>query len=163
MACMETLTAYLRSNQVPFTIQEHVPAFTAREVAASAHLPALMIAKVVIVDADEQPLMLVLPAAYRVDLSRVYELLGARLVRLADERELATLFPDCAIGAMPPFGNLYGMPVYVDPMIAAQPQVVFQPGTHMETMAISYADYARLVQPQVVRLTGELHELAAPA
>ncbi|HMP72165.1 MAG TPA: YbaK/EbsC family protein [Kiritimatiellia bacterium] len=163
MACMETLTAYLRSNQVPFTVQTHQPAFTAREVAASAHLPALMIAKVVVVDADAQPAMLVLPAAYRVDLSRVYELLGARLVRLADERELAMIFPDCAIGAMPPFGNLYGIPVYIDPMIAAQPQIVFQPGSHTETMAISYADYARLVRPHVAQVAGELHELAAPA
>lgn len=163
MACADSLTAYLRANDVPFITQQHTPAFTAREFAAATHLPALMTAKVVVVSADEKLVMLVVPAAYRVDLSRVYHLLEARLVRLADERELAIAFPDCAIGAMPPFGNLYGLPVYVDPLITAQSQLVFQPGSHTETMAIAYADYERLVHPQVAAITGDLHELAAPA
>lgn len=163
MACAATLSAYLRANNVPFTTQQHPPAFTAREFAAATHLPALMTTKVVIVMADEKLVMLVLPAAYRVDFGRVYNLLGARLVRLADERELALAFPDCAIGAMPPFGNLYQIPVYVDPLVAAQAQLVFQPGSHSETMALPYADYERLVHPQVAVIAGELHELAAPA
>lgn len=163
MACLDTLTAYLRANNVPFTLQQHTPAFTAREVAAAAHLPALMTAKVVVVAADDALVMLVLPAAYQIDLGRVHSLLGARLVRLAEERELATAFPDCAIGAMPPFGNLYGIPVYVDTKITAQAQLVFQPGTHTETMSIAYADFVRLAQPHVAEIAGELHELAAPA
>jgi Ala-tRNA(Pro) deacylase len=84
-------------------------------------------------------------------------------VRLADERDLAATFPDCAIGAMPPFGNLYGMPVYVDTKLAAQTQMTFQPGSHTETMTIAYTDYARLVQPNVADFAGELHELTTPA
>jgi Ala-tRNA(Pro) deacylase len=163
MACIDTLTAYLRENNVPFTLQEHEPTFTAREAAAAAHLPALMTAKVVIVAADEAFVMLVVPAAYRVDMSRVHELLGANLVRLAEERELALVFPDCAIGAMPPFGNLYGIPVYIDPKLAAQAHLVFQPGAHTATMSIAYPDYARLVHPRAAPITGDLHELAAPA
>ncbi len=163
MACLETLTAYLQSNSIPFTIQHHQAAFTAREVAAASHLPAILTTKVVIVSADDKLVMLVLPAAYRVDLSRIYPLLGAHFVRLADERDLAATFPDCAIGAMPPFGNLYGMPVYVDTKLAAQTQMTFQPGSHTETMTIAYADYARLVQPNVADFAGELHELTTPA
>jgi Ala-tRNA(Pro) deacylase len=163
MPCLDTLRAYLRANNVAFTTQQHPPAFTARELAAVSHLPAVMTAKVVVAAVDERLVMLVLPAAYRVDLRRVYERTGARLVRLADEGELAAAFPDCAVGAMPPFGNLYGVPVYVDPLIAAQPQIVFQPGSHTETMAIAYADFERLVRPRLATLAGEIHELAAPA
>jgi Ala-tRNA(Pro) deacylase len=125
MRCIDTLSNYLQENNVSFALQRHPPTFTAREFASAAHLPALMTAKVVVIAADETLVMLVLPAAYRVDLGRVCTLLSARLVRLADERELARAFPDCAIGAMPPFGNLYGMPVYVDANIAAQAQLVF--------------------------------------
>lgn len=105
MACLETLTAYLQSNNVPFTIQHHQAAFTAREVAAASHLPAILTTKVVIVSADDKLVMLALPASYRVDLSRIYPLLGAHFVRLADERDLAATFPDCAIGAMPPLAT----------------------------------------------------------
>jgi Ala-tRNA(Pro) deacylase len=162
MACIDTLTAYLREHNVPFAIQHHAPAFTGREVAAVSHLPALMTAKVVVVAADERLVMVVVPAAYRVDLGRAHTLLSARMVRLAEERELAAAFPDCAIGAMPPFGNLYGIPVYVDAKLAAQPQLVFQPGSHTETMTVAFADFARLAQPHVVEVAGELHELAAP-
>lgn len=163
MACLDTLTTYLQTNNVPFTTQQHPPTFTARELAAAAHLPALMIAKVVVVHADERMMMMVLPGAYRVDLHRVAELLGTRSLHLAEEHELALAFPDCAIGAMPPFGNLYGIPVYVDRMIAAQAWLVFQPGSHTETMTIAYADFERLARPQVASIAGELHELAAPA
>lgn len=163
MACLETLKTYLQTSHVSFTMQQHPPAFTAREVAAAAHLPAVLTAKVVVVVADDNLVLLVLPAAYRVDLSRIYTLLGARLVRLADERELAEAFPDCAIGAMPPFGNLYGLPVYVDAKLAAQALLVFQPGSHSETMTVAYTDYARLVQPHVADFSGALLELVSPA
>jgi Ala-tRNA(Pro) deacylase len=163
MACLETLKTYLESNNVPFSVQQHQPTFTAREVAAAAHLPAVLTAKVVVVVADDKLVMLVLPAAYRVDLRRIYSLLEARLVRLADERELALAFPDCATGAMPPFGNLYGVPVYVDTRLVAQAQLVFQPGSHNETMTVAYADFVRLVQPQVADFAGALRELAGSA
>lgn len=163
MACIDTLSAHLHEHHVPFTIKEHAPTFTAREVAAAAHLPALLTAKVVVAAVDERFVLLVVPAAYRVDLSRVYHLFHAHLVRLADERELAAAFPDCAIGAMPPFGSLYGIPVYVDPKVAAQGQLVFQPGSHTATMTLSYADFERLERPHVAELTGVLPELAAHA
>jgi Ala-tRNA(Pro) deacylase len=118
---------------------------------------------VVVVAADDSFVMLVRPAAYRVDLRRVGELLRARQVRLAEERELAVAFPDCAVGAMPPFENLYNLPVYVDRQLAAQAHLVFQPGSHSATMAIAYPDFARLAHPQVAEIAGELHELTAPA
>ena len=162
MACLDTLAAYLRGQQVAFRIQHHPPAFTAQEVAASEHLPALMMAKVVVVIADGKPMMLVLPATYRVDMALLYEALGADKVHLADEAALLGMFPDCEVGAMPPFGHLYGMPVVVAPELAAQPRIVFQAGTHTDTMELAYADFARLVQPTVADFARHLRELAAP-
>jgi len=162
MACLDTLTAYIRDQQVDFVLQQHPQAFTAREVAASEHLPPFMMAKVVIVMANEMPIMLVLPATHQVDMELLSAALGIYDLRLAEEPELARLFPDCQVGAMPPFGNLYGVPVYVAPELTAQERIVFQAGTHTETIGMAYADFARLAQPKVADFARQLRELAAP-
>ncbi|MGC9336423.1 MAG: aminoacyl-tRNA deacylase, partial [Anaerolineae bacterium] len=117
------------------------------------HVPGDQVAKVVIVKADEDMVMLVVPAPYRLDFGRLRTLLGAKKVRLAEEAEFEGLFPDCATGAMPPFGSLYGLPVYVDEILALEPDIVFRVGTHHDTMKIAYADFARLVQPTVAEFT----------
>jgi Ala-tRNA(Pro) deacylase len=163
MSCIDRLAAYLREHHAPFSIQYHPPAFTAQEVAAAEHLPAIMMAKVVVVDADGALVMLVLPASFRVDMTLVAEALGASEVHLADERTLADAFPDCALGAMPPFGNMYGIPVVVAEQLAAQERIVFQAGSHIETMQLAYADFARLAQPAVADFARHMRELAAPA
>jgi len=93
--------------------------------------------------------MLVLPTPYRMNVDLVCGMVGAKKVRLAKEDEFADLFPDCATGAMPPFGNLYDVPVYVDRSMAEEPDMVFRIGTHRETMKIAYADFVRLAQPVV--------------
>jgi Ala-tRNA(Pro) deacylase len=93
--------------------------------------------------------MLVLPAPYRMDFDRVRVLLGAKKARLAGEEEFEDLFPDCDTGAMPPFGNLYGVPVYVDQSLAEQGDIIFRIGTHHETIKLAYADFSRLAQPIV--------------
>src|SRR4051812_31763002 len=114
MKCKERLEHYLRDNLVPYQAQHHAPAYTAQAVAESEHVPGKLLAKVVMVHTDGRPTMLVLPADYAVQFEQARSALGARDMRLAHEEELAATFPDCEIGAMPPFGNLYGIPVVVE-------------------------------------------------
>lgn len=153
MKCRERLEQYLRENGVGFEVMTHSQAFTAQEMAAALHVPGEQVAKVVIACADEKMIMLVLPAPSRIHMDNVRALVGAEKVRLAEENEFADLFPDCATGAMPPFGNLYDLPVYVDEVLALEPDIVFRVGTHRDTMKIAYADFARLVQPKVAEFT----------
>jgi Ala-tRNA(Pro) deacylase len=149
MKCRERLEQYLRENGAGFEVMTHSQAFTMQEVAAALHVPGKQVAKVVIVCADKEMAMLVLPAPYRLNIDLVRGLTGAKKVRLAKEKEFKDLFPDCATGAMPPFGNLYDLPVYVDGSMAEEGEMVFRIGTHRETMKIAYADFARLAQPKV--------------
>jgi len=140
---------YLRENGVGFEVMVHSQAFTMQEVAAALHVPGNQVAKVVIVCSDDKKAMLVLPAPYRLNIEKARALLGAKKARLAKEDEFADLFPDCATGAMPPFGNLYDVPVYVDQALAGESDIVFRIGTHRESMKVAYADFARLVEPTV--------------
>lgn len=149
MDCKERLEAYLREHGVAYNLQHHARAYTAQEVAAAEHLPGKLLAKVVMAYADGRLAMLAIPASRRVDLARLAEVFGAKDVRLAHEIEFAACFPDCEVGAMPPFGNLYQVPVYVDRELAEDETIVFQAGTHTDTMSIQYADFERLVQPEV--------------
>lgn len=149
MQCKERLEAYLREHQVPFQIQQHAQSFSAQKIAESEHIPGKMVAKTIIIVADNKKIMFVLPASYRVDLDKVQTLLRAKEVRLAHEAEFVSAFPDCAVGTMPPFGNLYGLPVYVEKRLAEDETIVFPVGTYTETMRLKYADFERLVHPQV--------------
>jgi Ala-tRNA(Pro) deacylase len=150
---MERIANYLRDHDVSYEVQHHREVYTAQEVAESEHVPGRLVAKVVVVLADGQKALLVLPATHRVDLTRAAHALGVADVRLAHEEEFAANFPDCEIGAIPPFGNLYGLPVYVDRTLTADDQIVFQAGTHTTTMRVAYPDFARLVEPVVVEFT----------
>jgi len=145
--CKDRLESYLRENHVPYQVQHHARAVTAQEIAASEHVPGKLLAKVVMVRADDRIVMLALPAAYRVHESRLPAVLGAQDVRLAREDEFASSFPDCEVGAMPPFGNLYGVPVIVDRALAEDDTIVIQAGTHTDTLSLKYSDFARLVEP----------------
>ena len=149
MACRERLEGYLRENGVPFEVQHHPIAITAQEVAAAEHVPGKMLAKVVMVSADGEMAMLSLPAPYQVDLEKASKMLGAQEARLAQEEEFEGAFPDCEVGAMPPFGNLYGLPVYVEEALAEDETIFFRAGTHTDTMSVGYADFERLVEPTV--------------
>ncbi|MGQ9457002.1 MAG: aminoacyl-tRNA deacylase [Anaerolineae bacterium] len=149
MNCRERLEQYFRENGVGYEVLQHPQAYTMSEVAAALHVSGKQVAKVVMVKADGKPTMLVVASPYRLDFAKVRDLLGAKEVVLAREEEFADLFPDCATGAMPPFGNLYGVPVYVDEALAAQKEMVFRVGSHNEAMRVAYQDFARLVQPQV--------------
>jgi Ala-tRNA(Pro) deacylase len=153
MKCKERMEQVLRENGISFKTMTHPQVFTMQEVAAALHVPGNQVAKVVMVKADERMVMLVVPAPFRLDFGRLRTLLEAKKVRLAEEDEFEGLFPDCATGAMPPFGNLYDLPVYVDEALAQEPDIVFRVGTHRDTMKVAYADFGRLVQPTVAEFT----------
>jgi Ala-tRNA(Pro) deacylase len=149
MKCKERLEQYLRENGASFESMTHSQVYTMQEVAAALHVPGKEVAKVVIAKADGGMVMLVLPAPYRLDLAKVRTMLGAKRVSLAEEDDFAELFPDCATGAMPPFGNLYDVPVHVDESMGEATHIVFRVGTHRDTMKVAYDDFARLAQPKV--------------
>ena len=148
--CKDRLEQYLREQLIEFQMQHHPLAYTAQEVAASEHVPGKELAKTVIARTDDRLVMTVLPATRHVQLAKLAAALGTGQARLAEEREFGASFPDCEVGAMPPFGNLYGVPVYVDRSLTADESIVFRAGTHTDTMRIAYADFARLVGPTVV-------------
>jgi Ala-tRNA(Pro) deacylase len=149
MITHQRLQSYLDSHKIPYQVVNHSIAYTAREAADSLHIPANTFAKVVVVKADSRYAMAVLPSTWKVDLKRLEHVLECHHVRLATEDELGILFPDCEIGSMPPFGNLYGTPVYVDATLTGDEEIVFDAGSHVGAIKMRYKDFADLVRPQV--------------
>lgn len=149
MAVKEDLETYLKAQGVDFEEQRHRVAYTAQEVAASEHISGKFVAKVVMVIADGETVMAVLPASFRLDLEAAAAAMGAKEARLAREMEFAAAFPGCEVGAMPPFGNLFGIPVLVDTSLAEDDRIIFQAGTHTDTMSLRYSDFERLVRPKL--------------
>ncbi len=156
MALLERMRVFLDQNHVAYTQTAHPLAYTAREVAAAEHLPAREVAKTVVFMGDNGYRMAVLPANRLVDFQELRTVLGFTHARLATEQELAQLFPDCELGAMPPFGNLYGVPVYVDSALLDDETITFNAGSHREVVHMKISDYKRLVEPGVVSLSREL-------
>jgi Ala-tRNA(Pro) deacylase len=144
------LKAFLDSNHVEYRVVPHAIAYTAQEVADSAHISGDEVAKTVIVNVDGKMAMAVLPASYYLVSSRLRDAIGARDVVIAGENEFADHFPGCEIGAMPPFGNLYDMPVFVDQTLVEDEQIAFNAGSHAELIQLPYKDFERLVKPQVL-------------
>lgn len=152
---LKRLTDFLDSNKIKYVIIHHSPAFTAREVAVSAHIPKKEVAKTVVLKVDGKPMMVVLPASHMVDFSLLRHGLNAQSVVLATEQEFSSLFPDCEIGAMPPFGNLFNINVLVADALTEDEEIAFNGGTHRELIRMTYKDFERLVQPTVLRCTAE--------
>jgi Ala-tRNA(Pro) deacylase len=150
MTGKERLEDYLRQNRVAYAVQHHPLAYTAQEVAESEHIPGQQLAKVVMAFRDGKLVMLVLAASTTIDLAQAEKVLDAQAFDLAHEAEFARVFPDCEVGTMPPFGNLYDIPVYVEQSLAENETIYFQAGNSTDTMSVRYADFARLVQPRVV-------------
>ncbi len=150
MPILTKLREFLDRNKVNYEVLSHRQAFTAQEVAQAQHTPGRELAKVVMLRSGADFVMAVLPAPYRVDLDIARTALGKPDVQLANEQEFAGLFPKCEAGAMPPFGNLYDIPVYVDRSLTRDEEIVFNAGTHTQTVKMKYADFARLVKPKVV-------------
>jgi Ala-tRNA(Pro) deacylase len=148
-----TLKRFLDENHVRYVSIRHSPAYTAQEIAASAHIPGREVAKTVMVKIDGDMAMAVLPATTMLDLDRLKRAAGARKVALATERDFKDRFPDCEPGGMPPFGNLYDMKVFCDALLADDDQIAFNAGSHAELIQLAYADFERLVQPTVANLS----------
>ena len=154
MPIPQTVRTRLDREHVHYEVLSHSRAFGALQVARTLHVPEQQMAKVVIVKVDARFVMTVLPASWNVDLSRLRIVFATQQVRLATEEEIKGLFPDCELGAMPPFGNLYGLPVYVDQSLAEDKEIVFQAGTHSEAIRMRYWDFASLVFPVVEAFHG---------
>jgi Ala-tRNA(Pro) deacylase len=150
---LKKLREFFDAHRIPFKAIRHVQAFTAQEIAASAHIPARQLAKTVIVKIDGTMTMAVLPASYRVDLEALKSATGAGKVELATEKEFKDLFSDCEIGAMPPFGNLYGLEVYVAESLAKDGEIAFKAGTHTDLVKISYKDFEAHVKPKLAKFS----------
>lgn len=150
MACAK-LQEYLDSQRVKYVSIKHSPAFTAQEIAASAHIPGRDLAKTIVVKLDDVMALMVLPATQMVRLNHLKAATGVDRAELASEQEFKGRFPDCEVGAMPPFGNLYEMETLVDGCLARDHEIAFNAGTHTELIRMAYADFARLVQPKVLK------------
>ncbi len=146
---LKRITEYLDSQGVRYTIVTHSPAFTAQEIAMTAHIPNRELAKTVIVKVDDRMVMVVLPASEMVDFKALKKELGATRVELASEEEFRTLFGDCELGAMPPFGNLYNVELVVASHLAEDEEIAFNAGTHRDLMKLAFKDFERLVHPRL--------------
>ncbi len=149
---VKKLKDFLDQNGVRYVSLKHSPAFTAQEIAASAHIPGKELAKTVMVKLDGEMAMAVLPASFRVDFELLKKAAGAKKAELAGEDEFKGAFPECELGAMPPFGNLYGMAVYASEALAEDEEIAFNAGSHIELLRLAYKDFERLVKPTVARL-----------
>jgi Ala-tRNA(Pro) deacylase len=147
------LKEFLDTNHVKYVEIRHSAAYTAQEIAALAHIRGKELAKTVIMKADGKMAMAVLPASRKVDLSLLKAAAGAGSVALATEVEFKGLFPDCEAGAMPPFGNLYGMGVFVDTTLTNDDEIAFNAGSHSELIRMAYRDFEQLVRPAVAEFS----------
>ncbi len=150
MTIARKLKEYMDKNGVSYKVSTHQEVYTAQEVAAALHVPGKDIVKVVIVKTKDKHVMAVLPADHKVNVDKLRTALHDPEARLATEGEFKSLFPDCDVGAMPPFGNLYDVGVYVDKSLSEDEEIVFQGGSHVETVRMKYSDFDRLVEPEVI-------------
>jgi Ala-tRNA(Pro) deacylase len=143
------LKKFLDENDVRYLAIQHSVAYTSQELAARMHIHGWELAKTTILQVDGKFYMAVLPAPCQVDMSRFREVVGAESVALAAEEEFKKLFPECELGAMPPFGHLYSLPVYVDERLTEDESIVFNAGTHTEAIRMDFVDFERLAKPVI--------------
>ena len=147
------LKAFLDQNKIKYISVQHSSAYTAQEIAAIAHIPGKDLAKTVIIKIDGKIAMAVLPASYKVSFEHLKESLGVKEVRLAYEQEFMDKFPDCEVGAMPPFGNIYGIDVYVADSLAEDEEIAFNACSHTELIKMKFSDFERLVKPKRIKFS----------
>ena len=150
---VKKLKDFLDRNNIKYDTIMHTPSYTAQEIAASAHISGKELAKTVLVKIDGNMTMVVLPASQKIDLGLLKKVVGADTVELAGEQEFEGRFPDCEVGAMPPFGNLYGMDVFVADKLTKDEEIAFSAGSHTELIKLSYKDYEKLVHPKRVHIS----------
>jgi Ala-tRNA(Pro) deacylase len=152
---LQKLKEFLDSENVRYVVISHSPAYTAAGIAALAHIPGKELAKTVIVKIDGALAMAVVSASQHVDLRLLKDATFAKNVNLATEDEFKERFPDCEVGAMPPFGNLYGMPVFADEILSRDKEIAFNAGSHRELVRIAWEDFEKLVQPRVLKIASK--------
>jgi len=150
---VKKLKEFLDGSNIKYVTIRHSSAYTSQEIAASAHVSGKEFAKTVMIKVDGKMAMAVLPASYQVDFGKLQEIFGTKMVSLASEAEFKYSFPDCEVGAMPPFGNLYDMEVFVAKTLAEDKEISFNAGSHTEMIKMNYEDFARLVQPHVLQFS----------
>lgn len=153
MSISSKLKSYLDENHVKYVVITHSRAYTAQEIAAAVHIPGIELAKSVIVKCNGSFAMVVLPASYKINFDMLRSALKKEKVSLASEDEFKSLFPECEIGAEPPFGNLYKVPVYMAQSLSNDKEIVFNAGTHTEVIRMSLDDYKRLVKPEIIKIS----------
>lgn len=147
---IKRIKEYLDSHRVKYVIITHSMAFTAQEIAASVHISGNEMAKTVIIKVDGKMAMAVLPATYMVNFRILSDIVGSQNIELATENEFQLRFPECEVGAMPPFGNLWNMEVFVSERLAYNSNIVFNAGSHTELVRMAYIDYEFLVKPHII-------------
>ena len=153
MTVSRRLKEFLDANDIVYDVMTHKTAYTAQEVAAAQGVTGWQVAKTVVVNCDGRYMLLVLQAPAMVDFKHLEKALGCKEARLATEAEMEKLFPGVELGAESPFGNLYDLTVFIDQAFADVSEMVFNAGSHTETIRIKYADYAKLVNPRVVQMS----------
>ena len=148
---LTSLKEYLDSHNIKYVVISHSPAYTAQGIAGLAHIPGKEMAKTVMVKLDGKLIMTVLPASFRVDLVSLRKATNAKTVSLASEEEFKDQFPQCETGAMPPFGNLYGLAVFADESLTKDKEIAFNAGSHRELVRMAWEDFQKLVEPKVIR------------
>ena len=152
---IKKLKEYLDKNKIKYVAVSHSKAYTAMEIAASAHISGKELAKTVMVKIDGNMAMAILPASQKVDFDLLKKAVMAKQVEIASEGEFKNLFPECELGAMPPFGNLYGLDVYVAKSLAEDEEIAFNAGSFTELIRLSFQDYEKLVMPKVLKFSSE--------
>jgi Ala-tRNA(Pro) deacylase len=152
---VKKLKNFLDENDVKYVTITHSRAFTSQEIAALSHVSGRELAKTVMIKIDNKMAMAVLPASYHIDFESLQTLFGTKNVRLANESEFENRFPDCEVGAMPPFGNLYDIEVIVAESLTVDEEIAFNAGSHTELIKLSYDDYFRLVKPRILKFSGK--------
>jgi Ala-tRNA(Pro) deacylase len=158
---LSSLKEYLDKHNIKYVAISHSPAYTAQGIAALTHIPGKELAKTVIIRLDGKLVMAVLPASFHVDLGLLKQATKAKAVELASEDEFKDQFPECETGAMPPFGNLYGLDVFADESLAKDKEIAFNAGSHRELIRLGWEDFEKLAKPRIIRFsTGRTAEAA---
>ncbi len=150
---VQRLKDFLDKHRVKYVVITHSQAYTSQEIAMSALMPGKELAKTVMIKFDGRMVMAILPSGYKVDIDLLREATGAGKIELASEKEFQGMFPECEIGAMPPFGNLYGMDVFVEKSLTGNKTIAFNAGSHTELVKLAYKDFKELVEPTVIKFS----------
>ncbi|HEX5607545.1 MAG TPA: YbaK/EbsC family protein [Candidatus Binatia bacterium] len=161
MPILKRLKEVLDNSKIPYEVYNHALAYTAQEIAAKQHFSGNEMAKVVMLEVDDELVMGVIAGNHKINPETVRASLGAGRVRMATEDEFISRFPECEIGAMPPFGNLFGLKVFVDPALAKDEYIYFNAGNHVQTVRLRYKDFTALVNPRIVALVNGHNKRAA--